>query len=138
MRGQSKKDVYLMRNLVRYTQSFLATGLGFFLAACGGGGNTSAPTAPPPTGPTVTAISVTPTTAVIGTQIQFVATVTGTGDFNTGVVWEVTPPAGSQLSPGTITKTGLFTTPYPAPATVTVTGTAFPVVAPCGTVALIW
>jgi len=124
MRGQSKKDVYLMRNLVRYTQSFLATGLGFFLAACGGGGNTSAPTAPPPTGPTVTAISVTPTTAVIGTQIQFVATVTGTGDFNTGVVWEVTPPAGSQLSPGTITKTGLFTTPYPAPATVTVTATS--------------
>jgi hypothetical protein len=53
-----------------------------------------------------------------------VATVSGTGDFSTAVDWEVTAPVGSTLSPGTITSTGLFTTPYPAPATVTVTASS--------------
>ena len=108
----------------RYTALSLATTVSFFLAACGGGGSSSGTTPPPPTGPTVTAIAVTPSTAIIGTQVQFVATVSGTGDFNSAVSWEVTPPAGSSLNPGTITKTGLLTTPYPAPATVTVTATS--------------
>jgi hypothetical protein len=33
-------------------------------------------------------------------------------------------PAGSGLSPGTLTSGGLYTTPFPAPATVTVTATS--------------
>ena len=112
-----------MKNLGRYSALSLAASLSFLMAACGGG-SSSGTTPPPPTGPTITSIAVTPSTAVIGTQVQFTATVSGTGDFSTAVTWEVTVPAGSSLSPGTITKTGLFTTPYPAPATVTVTATS--------------
>jgi len=98
------------------------------LAGCGGGGSSSTTGTgggtTGPTGPTITAISVTPTTATIGTQVQFVATVTGTGSFNTAVTWSIAAPSGSTLSAGTLSATGLFTTPYPAPPTVTVTATS--------------
>jgi hypothetical protein len=76
------------------------------------------------TGPTISTITVTPNTAIIGTQVQFTATVTGTGSFSSGVTWSVAAPTGSTLSPGTMSLTGLFTTPYPAPPTVTVTATS--------------
>jgi hypothetical protein len=73
----------------------------------------------------ITGITVTPTTAVtIGTSQQFAATVTGTGSFTSGVTWAVTPAASSTLSAGTITSSGLYQTPYPAPPTVTVTATS--------------
>ena len=73
----------------------------------------------------ITGITVTPNSPVIiGTSQQFTATVTGTGNFTTGVTWAVTPPSGSALSAGTITSGGLYQTPYPAPATVTVTATS--------------
>ena len=73
---------------------------------------------------TISGITVTPNTATIGTQVQFTATVTGSGTFNNAVTWSVAGPAGSSLSPGTISSTGLYTTPYPAPPTVTVTATS--------------
>ncbi len=77
------------------------------------------------TGPAITGISVTPATPVIlGMSQQFTATVTGTGAFSNGVTWTVAPPAGSLLSAGTITASGLYQTPYPAPPTVTVTATS--------------
>jgi len=104
-------------------EAWILTGLSLLVAACGGGGNTPV-TPPPPTGPTITSITVTPDTATIGTQVQFVATVSGTGSFSTGVTWSVSAPAGSSLSPGTLSATGLLTTPYPAPPTVTVTATS--------------
>jgi len=67
-------------------------------------------------------ITVTPSSGIIGTQVQFNAAlpngVTG------GVTWSVAAPSGSSLSPGTISSTGLFNTPYPAPSTVTVTATS--------------
>ncbi len=69
----------------------------------------------------INSITVTPNSAIIGTQVQFIAAVTGTGSFSTGVSWSVAAPTGSSLNPGTITSTGLYTTPYPAPPTVTVT-----------------
>jgi glycosyl hydrolase family 44 len=72
----------------------------------------------------ITGITVTPNTATIGTQVQFAAAVTGTGTFSTAVTWSVAGPSGSSLSPGTISSTGLYTTPYPAPPTVTVTATS--------------
>ena len=75
-------------------------------------------------GGTISSITVTPNTATIGTQVQFTANVTGTGSFTAGVNWSVAAPTGSGLSPGTITSTGLYTTPYPAPPTVTVTATS--------------
>jgi hypothetical protein len=76
-------------------------------------------------GPSIQTVTVTPNTAVvIGTTQQYAAAVTGTGAFTTGVTWSVAAPTGSTLSPGTITTTGLYTSPYPAPPTVTVTATS--------------
>jgi hypothetical protein len=72
----------------------------------------------------ITGITVTPNTATIGTQVQFAATVTGSGTFSTAVTWSLTGPSGSSLSPGTLSSTGLYTTPYPAPPTVTITATS--------------
>lgn len=76
--------------------------------------------------PVITSVTVTPNpiNATIGTQIQFVAAVAGTGNFSTGVTWSLAPPVGSSLSPGTISASGLYTTPYPAPRTSTVTATS--------------
>lgn len=69
-------------------------------------------------------VSLTPntTTAMIGSSLQFAASVTGATD--TSVVWSVSASAGSALSPGTISASGLYETPYPAPGTVTVTATS--------------
>jgi hypothetical protein len=77
-------------------------------------------------GPKITSVTVTPNpeTAIIGSQVQFVATVAGTGSIVTTVTWSVAAPSGSSLSAGTIDVNGLYTTPYPAPATVTVTATS--------------
>jgi hypothetical protein len=71
----------------------------------------------------VTSITVTPTTATIGTQQQFTATVTGTGNFATTVTWAVSGPSPPTWtgSIGSISSSGLYETPYPAPASVTVT-----------------
>ena len=67
-------------------------------------------------------ITVTPNSAVIGTQVQFNAVlpsgVTGS------VTWSIAAPSGSSLSAGTITSGGLYNTPYPAPSSVTVTATS--------------
>jgi len=72
----------------------------------------------------VTSITVSPNTATIGTQQQFTATVNGTGSYSSAVTWSVAAPAGSTLSPGDISSSGLYNTPYPAPPTVTVTATS--------------
>ena len=72
---------------------------------------------------TITGINVTPNAATLGTQVQFTATVTGTGNFSNAVTWSVAAPGGSTQSPGTLSSTGLYTTPYPAPPTVNVTAT---------------
>ena len=75
--------------------------------------------------PSVTSITVTPSTATIGgTPVQFIATVTGTGTYSSGVTWSLTCPSCGNLNPGTLSSSGLYTTPYPAPATVTVTATS--------------
>jgi len=105
----------------------LAGGLCLGMAACGGGGTaTTTTTTTPPTGPAITSVKVTPspTTATIGSTMQFTAAVAGTGSYDSTVTWTVSAPAGSSLSAGTLTKTGLYTTPFPAPATVTVTATS--------------
>jgi hypothetical protein len=76
--------------------------------------------------PAITSVTVTPNpaTATIGTQVQFTATVAGNGSFSNTVTWSVLGPPGSSLSAGTITASGLYTTPYPAPPTVTVVATS--------------
>jgi Glycoside hydrolase family 44 len=67
-------------------------------------------------------ITVTPNSAIIGSQVQFNAALP-TGVIG-GVTWAIAAPSGSSLSPGTIATSGLFNTPYPAPATITVTATS--------------
>jgi hypothetical protein len=71
--------------------------------------------------PVVTVIP-NPAKATIGSQLQFSAKINGTP--TSLVTWSVAAPSGSSLSPGTITTNGLYTTPYPAPPTVTVTATS--------------
>jgi hypothetical protein len=74
----------------------------------------------------VTSVTVAPNpvTATIGTQVQFTATVAGTGSYVSTVNWSVTGPATWTGSAGSISSSGLYDTPYPAPATVTVTATS--------------
>jgi hypothetical protein len=76
--------------------------------------------------PAITAVKVmpNPASATIGATIQFSATVTGNGSFDNTVTWSLQGPPGSSLSPGTLTTSGLYTTPYPAPPTVTVMATS--------------
>jgi Glycoside hydrolase family 44 len=90
------------------------------LVACGGK-NGSNP--PPAAGAMVTLVSVDPAAAsvVIGSSLPFTAVVTGTGPFDSSVVWSVQGVAGGTAAVGTITASGVYVTPYPAPATVTVT-----------------
>lgn len=72
----------------------------------------------------VTSVSVSPSAVIIGTQQQFTATVTGTGNFSNAVSWALSCPSCGSLNPGTLSSTGLYITPYPAPANVTITATS--------------
>jgi hypothetical protein len=74
--------------------------------------------------PNITSITVTPSTAIIGKQVQFAANVVGTGSYSKGVTWALSCPSCGSLSAGTLSTSGLYTTPYPAPATVVVTATS--------------
>ena len=67
-------------------------------------------------------ITVTPNAAVIGTQVQFNAALPA--GLSGKVTWSVAAPSGSGLSAGTISASGLYNTPYPAPPTVIVTATS--------------
>jgi hypothetical protein len=90
-----------------------------WIAASSGSLGSSAYALPPPVTPS---ISITPNTAVIiGTQQQFTAATNGFGTTSSAVTWSVSAPSGSSLSPGDISATGLYNTPYPAPPTVTIT-----------------
>jgi hypothetical protein len=75
--------------------------------------------------PAIQSVAITPTTAVtIGSAQQFTANISGSNNYNSAVTWSLAAPSGSTLSPGTLTATGLYTTPYPAPASVTITATS--------------
>ncbi len=95
---------------------WIGSGLSLLMTACGGGSSRS----------TITSVMVTPNsaTATIGTQVQFTTNVAGTGIYSGSVTWSLAGPSGSSLSPGTLSSSGLYTTPYPAPPTVTVTATS--------------
>ncbi len=69
-------------------------------------------------------ITPTPASVMIGENLQFTATVIGPGNLSNAVTWSLTGPSGSNLSPGTLSSTGLYTTPYPAPSKVTVKATS--------------
>ncbi len=118
-----------MKSIVRRVTLAAVSAACMWIAACGGSPVSSTP--PPPPNPSIT---VTPSSAVIGTQQQFVATTSNFGATSTAVTWTVTAPSGSSISPGDISATGLYNTPYPAPATVTVTATSTAMPAVSGSV----
>jgi hypothetical protein len=59
-----------------------------------------------------------------GDSRQFAATVKGTGSFNSAVKWSVNEVVGGNAALGTISKDGLYLTPYPTPAVVTIKATS--------------
>ncbi|MFP5237576.1 MAG: glycoside hydrolase family 44 protein [Acidobacteriota bacterium] len=107
---------------------FMGAATAVLMAGCGGGASSSSGgggSTPPPPPPSVTVtVSPSTTTATIGTQVQFSATVGGTNVTDNTVKWSVSGPSGSTDSAGSIDANGLYTTPYPAPATVTITATS--------------
>jgi hypothetical protein len=79
---------------------------------------------PDQTGPAglVTSVTVTPERIALspGDSEQFSATVTGTGNYSDGVTWSVNDLDGGNAALGTISKSGLYVTPYPTPVSVTI------------------
>jgi YVTN family beta-propeller protein len=69
-------------------------------------------------------VTVSPTFGTVGTleQLQFTATVTGTG--NTGLNWFVNDIPGGNSTVGTISSSGLYTAPATAPTSNTATITS--------------
>ena len=74
----------------------------------------------------VTSVNVLPSSPalVIGATQQFSASVTGAGTYSRSVTWTLTGPAGYTGALGTISSTGSYTTPSPAPPSVTVVATS--------------
>ncbi len=85
------------------------------------------PTLPSPSpirrSPPVT-VSPSPATLNIGASQAFSANVAGAGTFDHSVNWSVNGVAGGNAANGTISSTGLYVTPFPAPPSVTVTATS--------------
>jgi hypothetical protein len=73
---------------------------------------------------TITSITVSPSSATVGKQQQFTATVNGSGSYSGAVTWSLACPSCGSLSPGALSTSGLYNTPYPAPTSVTVTATS--------------
>ena len=69
----------------------------------------------------VTGITLTPSSVTLmpGEGKQFTATVAGTGEFAKALKWMVNDVVGGNSTLGKISETGLYTTPFPAPASVT-------------------
>ena len=86
-----------------------------------------------PTGPAtsqaagvVTGVKIAPDhgTLVLGESRQLTGTVEGTGSFSAGLKWSVNDVDGGNASLGTISSSGLYVTPYPTPAAVTIKATS--------------
>jgi len=59
-----------------------------------------------------------------GDSRQFAATVKGTGAFSSALKWSVNDVVGGTAALGTISKTGMYLTPYPTPAVATIKATS--------------
>jgi len=83
--------------------------------------NATKPEQPPPAG-AVSMVAVTPegVTLAPGDRKQFSATVSGTGSYDERITWSVNDVDGGSAALGTISKSGLYVTPYPAPPSVTI------------------
>lgn len=87
---------------------------------------TPQPVAPSPIAAVVTGVKIEPARATLvpGETRQFIAAVQGTGGFSAAVKWSVNGVDGGDAQLGTIAKSGLYVTPYPTPAVVTLTATS--------------
>jgi hypothetical protein len=76
----------------------------------------------------VTGVEIEPdhVTLAPGDSRQFAATVKGTGSFNTNLKWSVNEVLGGNSALGTVTASGLYLTPYPTPASVTIKAASAP------------
>ena len=85
----------------------------------------SAPPAGQPAG-VVTGVKIEPDNATLipGESKQFTGTVAGTGTFSAALKWSVNDVDGGNASLGTISGSGLYVTPYPVPAVVTLKATS--------------
>lgn len=96
---------------------------GLTLAGCGSGSSMQ----PPPQGPTITSVSISPTAVSlqVSQQQQFSATVSGTGNFDSSLQWFVNDVAAGNNAVGTVVA-GLYTAPtlVPSPAEVTIKAVA--------------
>ncbi|HWE84990.1 MAG TPA: alpha/beta hydrolase [Terracidiphilus sp.] len=81
-----------------------------------------------PVVPTITSVAVAciPTSVDTGQTSQCTPTVTGTGSYSSAVTWTVDGVTGGNSTDGTISASGLYTSPavVPAPNTVTVAATS--------------
>jgi hypothetical protein len=70
----------------------------------------------------ITSVTLTPSSVTLmpGESKQFTATVTGAGEFSKPLKWTVNEVVGGNSAVGKISDTGLYVTPFPAPASVTV------------------
>ncbi len=101
-----------------------------FLAPCiarcsGQAGGTTTPQQAAPNQATpgnVTAVTITPQSVTLapGDIQQFSATVSGTGSYDDRIMWEVNGADGGTAALGTISKSGLYVTPYPPPQSVVI------------------
>jgi hypothetical protein len=84
------------------------------------------PMPPSPSAGMVTGVKIEPDHATLspGDSRQFTGTVSGTGTFNTAIKWSVNDVEGGNASLGTISSSGLYITPYPEPAAVTLKATS--------------
>jgi len=112
----------LKKNYPRLIGSWIYVA-GLTLAGCGSGSSMQ----PPPQGPTITSVSISPTAVSlqVSQQQQFSATVSGTGNFDSSVQWFVNDVAGGNNAVGTVVA-GLYTAPtlVPSPAEVTIKAVA--------------
>lgn len=71
----------------------------------------------------VSTIAIAPQRVMLvpGVSQQFSATVSGSGGYSGGIVWLVNDVQGGNAALGTISSSGLYVTPYPAPHSVTIT-----------------
>jgi hypothetical protein len=92
----------------------------------GGGGGSSGGGGSNP--PTITSVSVGPSSPSVQTSAtqQFTATVTGTGAYSSTVTWAVNGTTGGTPAVGTISAAGLYTAPaaVPSPSTLTISATS--------------
>ena len=74
----------------------------------------------------VTGVKIAPDHVLLspGESRQFTGTVEGTGSFSAGLKWSVNDVDGGNASLGTISGSGLYSTPYPVPAVVTLKATS--------------